>query len=155
MAFASPQLRAIETAEIIAKKLGLGEVSTDEGLREIDVGEWTGLTIDAVESRWGDELKAWRAGELDAPPGGEDRHAFLQRLLAALEHVREAHGDKRVLVLTHGGAIGRLERHLGVHPGHGTGNLTGRWFSFDGELRVTSDRIKLLPEPEVPAPETR
>ena len=117
VAFASPQLRAIETAEIIAKKLGLGEVSTDEGLREIDVGEWTGLTIDAVESRWGDELKAWRAGELDAPPGGEDRHAFLQRLLAALEHVREAHGDKRVLVLTHGGAIGRLERHLDCSPG--------------------------------------
>lgn len=152
---ASPQQRAIETAEIISLVLGLGEVETDEGLREIDVGEWTGLTIDEVESRWGNELRAWREGELDSPPGGEDRHAFLDRLLSALERVSESHNDKRVLVLTHGGAIGRIERHLSCHPGHGSGNLTGRWFTLDGELRVASDRIKLLPEPEVPAPETR
>ncbi len=152
---ASPQRRAIETAEIISRALGLGEVATDEGLREIDVGEWTGLNIDEVESRWGDELKAWRAGELDATPGGEDRHAFLERVLAALGRARDAHVGKRVLVLTHGGAIGRVERHLGCHPGHGAGNLTGRWFELNGELRVLGDRIKLLPEPEVPAPETR
>ena len=152
---ASPQRRAIETAEIISRVLDLGEVKTDEGLREIDVGEWTGLSIDEVESRWGDELRAWRQGELDAPPGGEDRHAFLDRVLSALERVRQSHDSKRVLVLTHGGAIGRVERHLNCHPGHGSGNLTGRWFELNGALRVASDRIKLLPEPEVPAPETR
>jgi probable phosphoglycerate mutase len=152
---ASPQRRAIETAEIIAGALGLGEVKTDDGLREIDVGEWTGLTMDEVKARWGAELEAWRAGELDSPPGGEDRMVFLERVLAALERLRQTHGDTRVLVVTHGGVIGRVERYLERHPGRGSGNLTGRWFELDGELLATSERIPLLPEPEVPAPETR
>ena len=152
---ASPQQRAVETAQIIADALGIGGVDTDDGLREIDVGEWTGLTLDVVESRWGDELRAWRAGELDAPPGGENRHDFLDRILAALGRVRDANGDQRTLVLTHGGAIGRLERHLDCHPGHGAGNLTGRWFELNGDLRVAGDRVRLLPEPEMPAPETQ
>jgi probable phosphoglycerate mutase len=151
----SSQRRAFETARIIADELGFDVVSTDDGLREIDVGEWTGLPIDEVKERWGDELAAWRAGDLESPPGGENRNLFLERVLSALAQLHEAHDGKRVLVVTHGGAIGRVERHLDCHPGHGSGNLTGRWFVWDGRLRATSDRIPLLPEPEVPAPETR
>lgn len=152
---ASPQRRALETAKIIAGALGIDGVQTDDGLMEIDVGEWTGRTIEEVESGYGPQLAAWRAGELDAPPGGEDKTAFLRRILGALELLRDTFGDRRVLVVTHGGVIGRIERHLGCHPGRGSGNLTGRWFEIGDEVHVVSERIPLLDEPQEPAPETR
>jgi broad specificity phosphatase PhoE len=155
VAVSSPQRRARETAEIIALELGLGDVLTDDDLREIDVGEWTGLTMSEVESGYGTQLAAWRAGELDAPPGGEHRAAFLARVLAALERLRESFGPHNVLVVTHGGVIGRVERHLDCHPGHGSGNLTGRWFELDGRLRVVGERVRLLDEPQEPAAEAR
>jgi probable phosphoglycerate mutase len=151
---ASPQKRARETAEVMADELGLGPVTFDDDLREIDVGAWTGLTIDEVEARYSAELAAWRAGELDAPPGGEDRHAFLERILRGVDRIVRSHDGRRVLVVTHGGVIGRLERHFGCHPGRGSGNLTGRWFEHDGELKVASERVALVPD-GVPAPEAR
>src|SRR5690606_22975990 len=44
--YASPLERTRETAEPIARLLGL-EVVPDEGLIELDVGEWTGMALDA------------------------------------------------------------------------------------------------------------
>jgi broad specificity phosphatase PhoE len=152
---ASPLMRALETAEIIASVLARGDVETDDDFKEIDVGDWTGKTIEEVEELWGAELAAWRAGELEAPPGGESRDALVRRVLRAIERVAGAHPGESLLVVTHGGVIGRLERHLGVHPGRGSSNLEGRWFVFDGELAVDGERVLLAPADHGPAPEAR
>ena len=49
--YASDLQRASETAKAIARRHGL-EVRLDERLREIDQGDWTGLTPEEIAKRW-------------------------------------------------------------------------------------------------------
>jgi len=52
--YTSPLRRAAETAEIVAAALGL-DVEHVEGLREIDVGAWSGLTRDEIAASFPDK----------------------------------------------------------------------------------------------------
>lgn len=139
----SDLMRARRTAEIIAETLGLGEVHVVPGVREIDVGAWSGLTHAEIEARFPGQLERYRAGALAGPPGGESRAVFLERVLAALDDIAGA--GERTLVVTHGGVINHLERHLGVYPGRGFANLEGRWFRARPRLAPDGDRIALVP----------
>ena len=142
--FSSPLIRARETAEIIATALGHdGALLIEPDLREIDVGEFSGLTNDEIEAKLPEAWAELRAGNLQRFPGGEARADFLDRVIGALARIAARHPDDTVLAVTHGGAIASLERHLGVHPGVGVGNLGGRWFELDGELRVDGERVAL------------
>lgn len=67
--FASPMTRTQETGAALGRRLGL-HVETDARVREVDFGEWEGLTGDEVAERFGDQIHRWRFGEI-APPGGE------------------------------------------------------------------------------------
>ena len=146
--FSSPLLRARETAEIIARSLAPAQLFIEPDLMEIDVGDFSGLTHDEIEARMPDEYRLLQEGKLTAFPGGESRERFLGRVVHALERIAHMHPDKEVLAVTHGGAIASLERHLGVHPGIGIGNLVGRWFVCGGtSLDVASDRIALADQP--------
>jgi broad specificity phosphatase PhoE len=145
--FASPLLRARETAEIIAAAIGRGSVFTEPDMSEIDVGDFSGLTNDEIEVQLPDAWLALREGRLDTYPGGESREAFLQRVLGALERIAARHPSDDVMVVTHGGAIGVVERHLGVHPGVGVGNLTGRWFELGESLNADGDRVAFADQP--------
>jgi broad specificity phosphatase PhoE len=145
--FSSPLLRARETAEIISAHVSDGSVFLEPDLREIDVGEFSGLTNDQIEQRMPDAWQMLRAGKLSAFPGGEAREHFLQRVLGSLERIATHHPEADVLAVAHGGAIAAVERHLGVHPGHGVGNLVGRWFVLDGALSADGDRIAFADQP--------
>lgn len=143
-AVSSDLLRAAQTADVIAEALGLGPVTLEPGLREIDVGEWTGLTRAEIEERWPGLLDEWRAGRLTSIPGGEDREAFRERIVASLGRLAGRAPDTPLLVVTHAGAIGVLERHLGVHPGVSVPQLCARWFEVEETISVIGDRIDLL-----------
>ncbi len=67
--FASPMTRTQETGGAIGRRLGL-HVETEPRVREIDFGDWEGLTSDEIAERFGDDIHQWRFGEL-AAPGGE------------------------------------------------------------------------------------
>lgn len=149
--YASPQLRARETAALLTGGI---DIHVDDDLREIDIGEFTGLTTDEVNERYADELAAYRSGEADSVPGGETRGAMFQRVMAALDRIA-ASPHERVLVVTHGGAISTLERHFDIHPGEGAGNLSGRWFEHDGVLRPDPERVHLIRDEHEAAPEAR
>jgi broad specificity phosphatase PhoE len=136
----SDLVRALETAEIVGGALGI-DVDIDPDLREVDVGEWSGLTRDEIDVRWPGGIDGWRAGTF-IPPGAEDPDAFIERVLRALDRVAAA-DSRPALVLTHGGAIGRLEHRLGVHPGIPLPRLAGRWFEIASDVRVLGDRIEL------------
>lgn len=125
--------RARRTAEVITEGLELGPVEVDAGLRERDVGDFTGLTTEEIGRRWPAVLEAWRERRLTTIPGGEEEPALVARVLAALARVGT---DGDVLIVTHGGVIRSLERHLGVEPVP-LPNLCGRWFEFeDGRLQL-------------------
>ena len=56
--YSSDLLRAVETAEPVAKRLGL-PLQTLPELREVDVGTWAGLTRDEVAERFPDGFRRW------------------------------------------------------------------------------------------------
>lgn len=146
--FASPLLRARETAEIISREVADGSVLIEPDLREIDVGEFSGLTNDEIEEKLPDAWRDLRAGALTAFPGGESRAHFLERVLGSLELIASHHPCASVLAVSHGGAIAAIERHLAAHPGHGVGNLVGRWFALEsGSLSVDGERIAFADQP--------
>ena len=125
--------RSAGTARIVAGVLGLGEVEVEPDLRERDVGDWSGRTTEEIELIWPGAIEAWRAGRLDRPPGGEHEPSFRARVLSAVERLA-ARPDGPLLVVTHGGVIRAVERHLGGDP-RSTANLSGRWVAaIDGVL---------------------
>ncbi|WP_062072055.1 histidine phosphatase family protein [Demequina sediminicola] len=67
--FASPMTRTQETGAALGRRVG-AHVETDDRVREINFGEWEGLTGDEVAERFGDAIHQWRFAQL-APPGGE------------------------------------------------------------------------------------
>lgn len=56
--FSSPVRRCVETAEILSGELEV-EVRTVNGLREIAVGPWKGLTVEEVRLRWPEDHRAF------------------------------------------------------------------------------------------------
>src|SRR6476661_3313571 len=92
--YSSDLARARETAEIVAERFGL-PVVLDPDLREKDWGTWEGLN--AVER---DRVEFV----------GESTEAHQGRMLGALRRIAERHpGDRRVLVVTHGGSMRRVQ----------------------------------------------
>ena len=148
---ASDLLRARETAEIIAAGLGLGPVEVETGLRERDVGAWSGLTTDEIEARWPGWLDEWRHGKLEVTPDGEGD--ITDRVMAAVERQMLLHPGDTVLAVSHGGVIRTVERALGIEP-EPVRNVGGRWvvLGADGAL-VAGDPV-VLRDPDAPAPTT-
>src|SRR5579862_6350173 len=68
----SPLRRAAETAAILAGVLRAGEVTTDDNLREVDVGSLDGRNDARSWETYNSVLDAWRHGEYAARfPRGE------------------------------------------------------------------------------------
>ena len=120
--YSSDLARARETAEIVGGRLGL-PVELDPDLREKDWGTWEGLT--AVERDRTEFV-------------GESTDAHQQRILAALRRISERHpGDARVLVVTHGGSMRRVQV-AAMGMALPVVENCGRWLCAyeDGALRV-------------------
>jgi broad specificity phosphatase PhoE len=91
--YASDLARARETAEIVGTRLGIA-VTVDPDLREKNWGSWEGLT---PEERLTVELV------------GETTAEHRERILRAVERIVERHPGERVLVVTHGGSLRRIQ----------------------------------------------
>jgi probable phosphoglycerate mutase len=91
--YASDLSRARETAEILGEKLGL-PVLVDPDLREKNWGNWEGLTSDE---------------RLHIEFEGETSEAHRDRTLNAVQRIVERHPDGRVVVVTHGGSLRRIQ----------------------------------------------
>lgn len=91
--YSSDLSRARQTAEIVGERLGL-PVVLDPDLREKDWGNWEGLTSaerDRVEFV------------------GESTDAHQERMLRALRRIADRHLGGRILVVTHGGSMRRVQ----------------------------------------------
>ena len=91
--YASDLSRAKETAEILGTRLGL-PVVIDADLREKNWGNWEGLT--------GDE-------RIHVEFEGESVQEHRERVLRAIERISERHPGQRVIVVTHGGSLRRIQ----------------------------------------------
>ena len=100
-------MRAALTAEAASKKLGL-EVKYHDGLKEICLGEWEGLSAHDIRSRYPDEFAKWDTdAKAQVGMGIESNHDAQARAQAALLEICET--EKRdTLIVSHGGIINRL-----------------------------------------------
>jgi len=78
----------------------------DSRLAEYHFGHWQGVSIERLAQEQGDALgKFWADPVNCPPPGAEAFAAFRDRLDAALNDIAMEAASRRVLVVTHGGAI--------------------------------------------------
>jgi probable phosphoglycerate mutase len=101
--YSSDLARARETAEIVGARLGL-RVVLDPGLREVDVGDWSGVRHDEIAERFPEGFARWQDG-LHGWEGGESYEEMRERAVATLLRIAAAHRDETVLVVAHGGTI--------------------------------------------------
>jgi broad specificity phosphatase PhoE len=112
--YASPLERTRETAAPIAARLGL-DVVVDEGLLELDVGDWTGLELKAARRRaaW-DTIQRHPSGFTF--PGGESFLAMQARMVTTLERLRHGHPGGTVVAVSHADPIRAAVNHaMGAH----------------------------------------
>ena len=144
--YASDLVRAHHTAELVAGQLG-ADVVVAPNLRERSAGEWEGRTRAEIEERWPGFLESGRR-----PAGYEPDDSVLERVLTALEAIAGAH-DGDVLVVTHGGVVRVVERHLGGEAEGLIPNLGGLWLEHDGTGLRLGDRVVLLDDSQVTRPQ--
>lgn len=113
----SPLLRARETA-LIATEVLQRRIEIDPDLREIEFGDWEGLTFDEMARRDPHGIAGWtRFGRDFAFPGGERLGDFLDRIETLARRV--AGLGRPVTLITHGGVIRTLLcLLLGLNPRH-------------------------------------
>ena len=136
----SPLIRARETADIMRRGV---EAEVVDGWKERDAGEWSGLTKEQIEEEWPGYLGARRR-----PPRFEAEESFRERVLTAVQRTAELVGEGPALVVTHGGCVYTLERHLGVRFEH-LANVAGRWLEVDGGRLELGERVLLVDPHEV------
>lgn len=109
--YSSDMLRAVQTAEIITEPLGLN-AKLLEGLREIDFGNWEGLTYYEIEEMDGDHLTAWIEDPININiPKGETWEHFESRVLKSMSLIIKEEKDGEVVIVSHGGPIKLLVSH--------------------------------------------
>ncbi len=99
--YCSPLQRAVQTAEPIARRLGL-EVQPVANLNDMNFGHWQGLSPDEVSQRWPEMARAW----LKAPhtvnfPGGESLDVVKERSMTSLHQLIERHSDEELVIVGH------------------------------------------------------
>ena len=117
--------RAHETALLVAEVKRM-PVSTNVGLREIDVGRWSGLTPDEIATCF---------------PGmtthdGESNEQHLARVVATFRRIASEHRGKRLLIVSHGKTLRVIRRHAVGKPVSLLGNCETARLRFDGERFV-------------------
>jgi len=145
--WSSDLVRARSTANELAAHHGI-DVQVDVRLRERHAGPWQGHTRAEIEDEWPGFLAS---GE--RPDGYEGDDALVARVLAALHAIADAHPGATVAVVTHGGVVGGVERHLGAARDGRIPNLGGRELLRDLDGRwVSGERVLLLGDDSVTVP---
>ncbi|WP_226681437.1 histidine phosphatase family protein [Sutcliffiella horikoshii] len=103
--YSSDLVRAMQTAEIVARNLQVDEVFLDSRLQEVNGGQIEGTTEPERIEKWGEN---WR----DLDLGIESREMVIKRALSFIEEVTEKHKDQNVLVVSHGSYIRHVLREL-------------------------------------------
>lgn len=121
--------RCLGVAGEVADQLSV-PLHPSSDLRELDFGQWEGLTWDEVVAEYPAQQAAWLVDPWrTAPPGGET----LQQLATRLRVTLNPWLQQTVIIVTHAGVIAQvLQEQLGQEfwlPG------TGQWIALDPGVR--------------------
>lgn len=110
--YSSDLARAVQTAEPLAKRLGL-EINTSDAFRERHVGVLEGLTFDESKERHPKDYYALVNRSVNhVITEGESYRHLLRRITTRLHDVIREHNGQRIAVFSHTGAICFLTLHL-------------------------------------------
>jgi probable phosphomutase (TIGR03848 family) len=112
--YTSPLERTRETAAPIADATDR-HVQVDDGLLELDIGDWTGLDLKAARKRpeWA-TIQRYPSGFTF--PGGESFVDMQARIVACVERLRSAHPGETIVAVSHADPIRAAVAHaMGTH----------------------------------------
>jgi len=101
--YASPLIRAMETAKAIALPQKKLEIYSEPGLMELDQGELEGMDMATMVRSHPRLIESWIENPGDTViPGGESMGRVQERAWAVVEKITAHHtGDERVAVVSH------------------------------------------------------
>jgi isoleucyl-tRNA synthetase/GNAT superfamily N-acetyltransferase len=106
--FCSPLLRARQTAEILKQTSEIGaKIIFDERIKEIDCGTLDRATLEEWKQQFTKKNRFY-----ENPHQGESQSDVEQRVLAFLRDVQEKHGNKNVLIVSHGAVVRTVARYF-------------------------------------------
>ena len=107
--YSSPLRRAIQTAQPIVDRSGLG-LSIVDGVAEFDRHSSEYVPVEELKAandpRWRELVENGRIG------ADEDDLAFRRRVINTVESLIERHSSQRILVVCHGGVINTYLAHV-------------------------------------------
>lgn len=108
--------RAYRTAQYIAARTGHGIIA-DSRLRERNLGVFQALTRGEAQQIHPAIYHQYQTQGPDyAVPGGESARQFFDRVMVALTEIAGRFTGRKLVVVTHGGVLDALYRHVLGHP---------------------------------------
>lgn len=145
--YTSPLKRALQTAEVIATNKKI-KPSIINDLREINFGEWEGLTLKEISDNFPKEFNNWRNDKFEAPMCGGDLSLkkACERAKIAITEIADKHKGKKILIVSHGGIIkagllGLFELDMTMYHKINLGNTSICEIDFDMDLNPTIIKI--------------
>lgn len=103
--YSSDLVRAMMTARCVADRFGL-TVEPRPELRELNFGDWEGLTYDEIVAKWPDALNNFfQHPDVLEIPHGESFPKLRERALDAVEKIVACHPEQTVAVFAHGAIL--------------------------------------------------
>lgn len=104
--------RTRDTAAALARRTGIA-VRTDARLRERCYGELEGWTYGEIKDKFPEQFARLDSRDPHfVPNGGESAATFRDRVVGVMEAIAAQHAGERVAVITHGGVVGIMYRHV-------------------------------------------
>lgn len=138
--YTSPLKRALDTANVICSNMDI-KPEIEPALREINFGDWEGLTIKEIKELYPDNFKLWRDDKIDSPLCGGDLSIRLASIRATegILNLVHKHKNKTIIIVSHGGIIkagliGLFDWNMTMYHKISLGNTSICKLSFNDEL---------------------
>ncbi|EKQ58237.1 MULTISPECIES: histidine phosphatase family protein [unclassified Clostridium] len=139
--YSSPLSRALETSKILAEDSNK-EVIVAPEIREINFGEWEGLTIKEISEKYPEIFKAWRTDKRESYICGGDASIknAANRASKCILDIVSKHKGKKIVIVAHGGIIkagliGIFEWDMTMYHKIALGNTCINLITFNDELK--------------------
>lgn len=138
--FSSPLKRALKTGEIIARCSNL-EINVENELREINFGDWEGLTVNEIRNQFPNQFQEWTTDLHEGPICGGElsiKNAVIRAKTAIMSNVQK-NKEKKIVIVAHGGIIkagiiGIFGWNVSMYHKMVLGNTAICELSFDDEM---------------------
>lgn len=139
--FSSPLKRAYETAKILCNESGK-QVSIAEEIREINFGEWEGLTVKGIAEKYPDIFNEWRNDKREGKFCGGDMSTLNASIRAknCIMEIANKHKGKKIVIVAHGGIIkagliGIFEWDMRMYHKIALGNTCVNTITFNDDMK--------------------